>query len=213
MKNIALKGKDAMHITVDELNKFAETVIKSSEKVEMLGQKSKEINNVIALIKEIADQTNLLALNAAIEAARAGEQGRGFAVVADNVRELAEKTALATDDIARTVKTMQNEAMESVKLMKEERESIQKVLDNVKNTLVSIDEMVKHVEEVTDMVQRIAAATEEQSAATDEVSHNMENISEITKQLSSSMLEIKRSAEDLSRLATELNSTVGWFKV
>ena len=213
MKNIALKGKDAMHITVDELNKFAETVIKSSEKVEMLGQKSKEINNVIALIKEIADQTNLLALNAAIEAARAGEQGRGFAVVADNVRELAEKTALATDDIARTVKTMQNEAMESVKLMKEERESIQKVLDNVKITLVSIDEMVKHVEEVTDMVQRIAAATEEQSAATDEVSHKMENISEITKQLSSSMLEIKRSAEDLSRLATELNSTVGWFKV
>ena len=78
----------------------------SSLQVESLGQSSEEVHNIVDLIKEIADQTNLLALNAAIEAARAGEQGRGFAVVADNVRELAEKTVVAADDIATMIDKM-----------------------------------------------------------------------------------------------------------
>ncbi|MCL4492362.1 MAG: methyl-accepting chemotaxis protein, partial [Nitrospirae bacterium] len=106
-----------MDITVNELVKFADTVKESAVKVESLGHKSEEINDIIILIKDIADQTNLLALNAAIEAARAGEQGRGFAVVADSVRQLAERTANATDDIAKTVRTMQTEVGESVEFM------------------------------------------------------------------------------------------------
>lgn len=213
MKQVAMQGKDAMHITVQELQKFADTVKESAEKVESLGQKSVEINEIITLIKEIADQTNLLALNAAIEAARAGEQGRGFAVVADNVRQLAERTTVATDDIGNTVRAMQTEIADSVHFMKEERESIGKVLEHVNSTLKSIDEIVSYVEGVADMVQRIAVATEEQSSASEEVSHNMENIAGITRELSNSMVEIKRAAGDLSKLATELNSMAGWFKV
>lgn len=213
MKKIAMQGKNAMDVTMQELQRFADTVKESAEKVESLGQKSEEINNIITLIKGIADQTNLLALNAAIEAARAGEQGRGFAVVADNVRQLAERTTVATDDIGNTVRTMQTEVSASVNFMKEERESIGKVLDHVGSTLRSIDEIVTYVEQVADMVQRIAAATEEQSSASEEVSHNMENIAGITRELSNSMVEIKRASGDLSRLATELNSMAGWFKV
>jgi len=195
------------------LQKFADTVKESAAKVESLGQKSEEINNVITLIKDIADQTNLLALNAAIEAARAGEQGRGFAVVADNVRQLAERTTVATGDIGNTVRAMQTEVTESVNFMKEVRESVGKVLEHVNSTLKSIDEIVSYVEEVADMVQRIAVATEEQSSASEEVSHNMENIAVITRELGNSIVEIKRAAGDLSRLATELNSMAGWFKV
>ncbi|MCL4457939.1 MAG: methyl-accepting chemotaxis protein [Nitrospirae bacterium] len=213
MKKIALQGKDAMRITMQELQKFAETVKESAEKVESLGQKSEEINNVITLIKDIADQTNLLALNAAIEAARAGEQGRGFAVVADNVRQLAERTTVATGDIGNTVRAMQTEVSDSVKFMKEERESVGKVLEHVNSTLKSIDDIVAYVEQVADMVQRIAVATEEQSSASEEVSHNMENIAVITRELGNSLVEIKRAAGDLSKLATELNSMAGWFKV
>lgn len=213
MRDAALQGKEIMDTTVSELTKFAETVRESAEKVESLGQKSREINNIVTLIKEIADQTNLLALNAAIEAARAGEQGRGFAVVADSVRQLAERTTLATDDISKTVKSMQTEVSESVSFLKEERESIGTVLEHVKQTLNSINGMVADVGEVTDMVQRIAAATEEQSSASEEVSQNMENIAVVTRQLRNSMGEIKKTAEDLSRFAVELNSMAGWFKV
>ncbi len=213
MKKTAMQGKAAMDITVNELVKFADTVKESAVKVESLGHKSEEINDIIILIKDIADQTNLLALNAAIEAARAGEQGRGFAVVADSVRQLAERTANATDDIAKTVRTMQTEVGESVEFMKEERESVEKVIVHVKNTLKAIDEIVVYVGQVADMVQRIAAATEEQSSASEEVSHNMENIASITKQLGNSITEIKRTSEELSKFAVELNSMAGWFKV
>jgi len=213
MRDAALQGKEIMDTTVDELTKFAEIVRESAEKVESLGHKSREINNIVTLIKEIADQTNLLALNAAIEAARAGEQGRGFAVVADSVRQLAERTTLATDDISKTVKSMQVEVSASVNFLKEERESIGTVLEHVKKTLGSINEMVSDVGQVTDMVQRIAAATEEQSSASEEVSHNMENIAVVTRQLSNSIGEIKSTAEDLSRFASELNTMAAWFKV
>ena len=81
----------------------------ASRKVDTLAERSQEINGIVDLISGIASQTNLLALNAAIEAARAGEAGRGFAVVAGEIRSLAEKTALATDDIVRKIGEVQGE--------------------------------------------------------------------------------------------------------
>lgn len=81
----------------------------ASSKVDTLAERSQEINGIVDLISGIASQTNLLALNAAIEAARAGEAGRGFAVVAGEVRQLAEKTALATGDIVRKIGEVQAE--------------------------------------------------------------------------------------------------------
>lgn len=212
MKDTALQGKESMGITTKELTKFADTVKESAQMVESLGQKSDEINNIVTLIKEIADQTNLLALNAAIEAARAGDMGRGFAVVADSVRQLAERTTAAADDIGHTVKDMQTEVQKSVDSMKEEKESIEKVIAHVNGTLKAMEEITAYVGQVSDMVQRIAAATEEQSSASEEVSHNMENIAAITKNLSGSVAEIRKSSEELSKHAVELDSSASWFK-
>ena len=95
----AQDGNEIVLSTVDQMNTIADTVISSSSVVAKLGERSKEIGNIVEVISNISGQTNLLALNAAIEAARAGEQGRGFTVVAEEVRKLAEQSENAAQEI------------------------------------------------------------------------------------------------------------------
>jgi hypothetical protein len=117
---------------------LGENVTSSVELMAKLNKNSKDIENVIALIDEVADQTNLLALNAAIEAARAGEHGKGFAVVADEIRGLAEKTQNATQEIGDVISNMTREIERSRK----NTDGINNLVSTITNDVSSIKELI-----------------------------------------------------------------------
>lgn len=138
---------------------------------------AQEITKLTSTVRNIAHQTNLLALNAAIEAARAGEAGRGFAVVADEVKQLADNTALATNEIETVTATM-NTLSGSVS------ESVNNSLVHVENSNDAMEEVVMllaeihaYMSEINDRAQHIATASGEQQRVSQEMAHSLEDIS------------------------------------
>ena len=213
MREFALKTKMVMLEAIEELKRFTEDVRSSADSVYSLREKSTEINQVIDLIKKIADQTKLLALNAGIEAARAGQYGKGFAVVAENIKELASRTVQATDMIAKTVESVQEDITGAVDRMGDVRSSIDKIITEVNALIDIIDEIIRHVEEVANMVQNISTAIKEQSTAATMISQSAEEISQATKELREPIEKINGISADFLRLAEELEKMASWFKV
>jgi len=209
----ASDGGSVVNQTINGMDRIADVVTKSAEKVFTLGQNSDKIGEIVQVIDDIAEQTNLLALNAAIEAARAGEQGRGFAVVADEVRKLAERTSKATREIADMIKQIQKDTSDAVDSMKTgtmQVEEGKKLARSAGNVLV---EIVGEAQKVSDLVIQVAAASEEQSAASEQISKNIESISSVTHQTASGVQQVARAAEDLSRLTINLQEMIGRFKI
>jgi len=132
---------------------------RTSESVNRLGEASAEIGNVVNVITTIAEQTNLLALNATIEAARAGDSGKGFAVVANEVKELANETAKATDDIARRVAAVQAETQEAVASIEQIADIIGRINDHQTTIAGAIEEQVATTAEIGRSVAEAAAGT------------------------------------------------------
>jgi methyl-accepting chemotaxis protein len=209
---IAQEGGGVVEQTVEAMKQISQDVVQVGRSVSELATKGEQIDQVVAVIEDIADQTNLLALNAAIEAARAGEAGRGFAVVADEVRKLAEKTMTATREVAGTVHAIQQSTTQIVERVEAAQDNVQSGVDQAERAGQMLDQIVTAASQVAEVVTQLATATEEQTAATDEIARNVEGIAASARDSARAVTETARSAGDLSNMAAQLTEAVARFR-
>lgn len=223
----AKAGALSIEKAVSQMLMVEQTVNSSASVVTKLGERSKEIGQIVDTISGIASQTNLLALNAAIEAARAGEQGRGFAVVAEEVRKLAEQSQDAAKRIAELISEIQGETNDAVVAMNRGTQEV-KVGTEVVNTAGSafgdIAQLVTRVSgqvtEITDAIQRVVSDSQQIVTAVKEIDDlskgaagEAQTISAAIEQQSASMQQMEIASKGLAEIAQSLKEVVGSFKV
>ncbi|GAA0472931.1 hypothetical protein Aca07nite_14780 [Actinoplanes capillaceus] len=178
----------------------------AGERVRQLTTSSLEIGAVVKVINAIAQQTNLLALNATIEAARAGESGKGFAVVAGEVKDLAQETARATEDISNRVRAIQEDSTGAAEVI---------------GTFQGV------IEQINQYVTTIASAVDEQSATTAEMSRNVvqtatgsariaDHVAAVAATVRNTHQAVTASTttlDELAHMADQMNDTAATFRV
>ncbi len=224
---LATNGNRTIQEAVARMNGMSETIDHLSRLVRGLGERSRQIGQIVDAITDIAGQTNLLALNAAIEAARAGEHGRGFAVVADEVRKLAEQASASAGQITQLVGTIQSEIEEAVVSMQRGTEEVAAGMAGVSEAGEAFARIRAAVLDVTGQIQEVSAASRSLTASTEKVAQAMREIAGVTETTAArtldvsaateeqlaSMEEIHASAASLAGLAEELEKLMGRFKV
>lgn len=221
------KGNIALKKTIDQMGSINETVQTSSSIIKDLGDRSSEIEKILAVISGISEQTNLLALNAAIEAARAGEHGKGFAVVADEVRKLAEESRRSAEQITHLIHDIQSSTANAVVSMDKCTTEVQTGLVLINDTGKSFEKILHSASDVSRQSVEVSAAVKQLSSSVEQVAMGIFDISMKTEESSSgsqtvaagaeeqlaSMEEITASAHSLAKMAEDLQAMVNTFKV
>jgi methyl-accepting chemotaxis protein len=177
---------------------------KTSGVVTGLAAATDRIGQVVTLIQDIANQTNLLALNATIEAARAGEAGRGFAVVASEVKNLAQQTARATEEISQQIGDVQSSTSTAVG-------AIRQISETIKRSHEIAATIAAAVEEQTAATREIARNVEEAAKGTEEVTQNISLVNDAARASNEAATTVRASAGELARQSAQLDHLVKGF--
>lgn len=232
----AVTGKEAVDATIAGMNAIKSSSSITSEVIDTLSERTRDIGDILAVIDDVAEQTNLLALNAAIIAAQAGEHGKGFAVVADEIKELAERTSSSTREIAQVIKGVQNETRRAVEaigeaekiiaegetLSQKSGEALTKIVNGVQMATTQVDSIARAtteqangsrmireaMEQVSDMVRQIASATHEQGKGSGLIAAAVERMKDVTTQVRNSTREQSKVGSFIARSTENISDMI-----
>lgn len=225
--NRAEEGNVAVQTVIQQMGSINNTVNNLAAIIGSLGEQSKQVHQIVDVIREISAQTNLLSLNAAIEAARAGEHGRGFDVVAKEVQKLAGQSANSAKEIAGLISNIQQGMFNAVNSMQSVTAEVQAGITFVENAGDSFIHIRHAVTDVTDRAQQVSAAVQQIAGAVNEMTSAMKSIMDVTQDSAASTEEVSAATEQqlasseeivtastkLSRMAEDLQNSIERFKI
>jgi methyl-accepting chemotaxis protein len=228
----AESGMNAVRETIDGMEQVRQSVVEANAVVARLGDRSVAIGKILNVIEDVAEQTNLLALNAAILAAQAGEHGKGFSVVAAEIRDLSERTASSTRDIANLIRGVQEEVENALRvtaagsslvengvaLSHEAGKALNNILDSAskasnmgkeiagatREQAAGSENVTRAVDRLQSMVGQINSATRQQAQGSNHIMKAVESMREVTKYVRQAMVEQKSGSTMISAAAERM---------
>ncbi|MEJ5057672.1 methyl-accepting chemotaxis protein [Pseudomonas sp. MYb330] len=199
--------------SIVKIHALVDDIRSSGVSLDSLQKDVSSIVSVLGVIRSIAEQTNLLALNAAIEAARAGEAGRGFAVVADEVRALASRTQISTQEIQGMIDRLQAGTQSAVDAMRRSSEAGDGTSAQANEAGASLDTMAQLIATINSMNAQIASAAEEQTAVAEEINRSVHQIAVAVDSVADETQQGAQTSRSLADLGQRLGSLVGQFRI
>ena len=211
----AQAGAEKVEKTLSEMQSIKKAVDVSTSKVHEMGSHSDQIGQIVVTIDEIASQTNLLALNAAIEAARAGEAGKGFAVVASEVRNLAERSSIATREIGTLIDSIQKVVKEATSAMENGTKEVDQGVSLANEAGDSLQEILRAAGAVNEQAEQASAAAAQMSASASELVSAVDSVSAVVEQntaataeMAAGSAEMMQAIETIASISGENNSSI-----
>ncbi|HOX43897.1 MAG TPA: methyl-accepting chemotaxis protein [Myxococcota bacterium] len=193
----AERGVEAVKLTRQGITRINDSTQQAFSVMETLGKKVLAIGQVLTVIDDVAEQTNLLALNAAIIAAQAGEHGKGFAVVADEIKDLAERTAASTSEIAALIQAVQSETRNALDAMDRGQKDVDEGVGLSSEAESALTKILDSATKSTTMMRDIARATVEQVRGSKEVTTSIQRIAETVQQIATATAQQAKGSEQL----------------
>ncbi len=209
----AHSGTQGVNNVIVGMGTLRANVQAGAKKMKNLGDRSMEITGIVGTINRISEQTNMLALNAAIEAVRAGEHGRGFSIVAEQVRKLAERTAVATEEIEKLVKAIHNETTDTVEAIEQQTQFVERESELVGKAGESLAHISLVSTESANLVAQINDVTMKQVEGVTIIAKTMDGISSIARSTQLGAEGTVTTMQELTELSEQLIVNIRRFKL